>query len=106
MVEGDLGFNDKQEILISNEIAQNILKILDAHDLDKLYRKNELTFKSKKTQFEEYEISTRYFVIITSYIEQIQPDGRSGIVAIIRDMTNEHNIDQMKKDSITNVSHE
>ena len=96
MVEGVLGFNDKQEIIISNKMAQNILKILDAHDLDKLDRQNELTFKSK-TQFEEYEISTRYFVIITSYIEQIQPDGRSGIVAIIRDMTNEHNIDQMKK---------
>ncbi|MEJ7353785.1 histidine kinase dimerization/phospho-acceptor domain-containing protein, partial [Staphylococcus epidermidis] len=41
-----------------------------------------------------------------SYIERIQNDGRSGIVAIIRDMTNEHNLDQMKKDFIANVSHE
>ena len=30
----------------------------------------------------------------------------SGIVVIIRDMTNEHNLDQMKKDFIANVSHE
>lgn len=106
MVEGVLGFNDKKDIIISNKMAQNILKILDKHDLEKLDRQNELTFKTKQTQFEEYEISTRYFVIISSYIEQIQPDGRSGIVAIIRDMTNEHNIDQMKKDFIANVSHE
>lgn len=49
MVEGVLGFNDKQEIIISNKMAQNILKILDAHDLDKLDRQNELTFKSKNT---------------------------------------------------------
>ena len=54
----------------------------------------------------EIEISTRYYVFITSYINRIQPNGRSGIVVIIRDMTNEHNLDQMKKDFIANVSHE
>lgn len=106
MVEGVLGFNDKKEIILSNNMAQNIIQILDDYSLDKLDRQKELTFKDQKTQFEEYEINTRYFVIITSYIEQIQPDGTSGIVAVIRDMTNEHNMDQMKKDFIANVSHE
>lgn len=106
MVEGVLGFNDKKEIILSNDMAQNIVQILDDYSLDKLDRQKELTFKDQKTQFEEYEINTRYFVIITSYIEQIQPDGTSGIVAVIRDMTNEHNMDQMKKDFIANVSHE
>lgn len=106
MIEGVLGYNDKKEIIISNTMAQNTLQILDEHELKKLDKQNERTFKNKQTQFEEYEINTRYLVIITSYIDQIQPDGRSGIVAIIRDMTNEHNIDQMKKDFIANVSHE
>ncbi|PHK49258.1 ATP-binding protein [Staphylococcus edaphicus] len=106
MIEGVLGFNDKKEIIISNKMANTTLQMLDDFALEKLDEQNELTFKNKKTQFEVYEINTRYFVIITSYIEQIQPDGRSGIVAIIRDMTNEHNIDQMKKDFIANVSHE
>ena len=106
MVEGVLGFNDQKEIIISNKLANTILQMLDEYALEKLDEQNELTFSSKKTQFEVYEINTRYFVIITSYIEQIQPDGRSGIVAIIRDMTNEHNMDQMKKDFIANVSHE
>ncbi|MFQ3781909.1 ATP-binding protein [Staphylococcus saprophyticus] len=106
MVEGVLGFNDKKEIIISNKMANTTLQMLDDFALEKLDEQNELTFKNKKTQFEVYEINTRYFVIITSYIEQIQPDGRRGIVAIIRDMTNEHNMDQMKKDFIANVSHE
>ncbi|MGO2109367.1 ATP-binding protein [Staphylococcus equorum] len=106
MIEGVLGYNDKKEIIISNKMAQNTLQILGDHELKKLDKQNERTFKNKQTQFEEYEINTRYLVIITSYIDQIQPDGRSGIVAIIRDMTNEHNIDQMKKDFIANVSHE
>ncbi|SCT03642.1 ATP-binding protein [Staphylococcus caeli] len=106
MVEGVLGFNDRKEIIISNKVANTTLQMLDEQDLEKLDAQNELTFKNKKTQFEVYEINMRYFVIITSYIDQIQPDGRSGIVAIIRDMTNEHNMDQMKKDFIANVSHE
>lgn len=67
---------------------------------------NRKTFESKGTEFLEIEISTRYYVFITSYINRIQPNGRSGIVVIIRDMTNEHNLDQMKKDFIANVSHE
>lgn len=77
-------------------MANTTLQMLDDFALENFDEQNELTFKNK-TQFEVYEINTRYFVIITSYIEQIQPDGRSGIVAIIRDMTNEHNMDQMKK---------
>ena len=106
MVEGVVGFNESDEIILSNKVAQDTLQLLDEYAKDKLYKQREKTFESKHTQFEEYEINTRYFVIITSYIAQIQPDGRSGIVAIIRDMTNEHNIDQMKKDFIANVSHE
>ncbi len=106
MVEGVIGFNDKKEVILSNEMAQNIIQSMDKDSLAKLDAQNELTFKKKITQFEEYEINTCYFVIIMSYIKQIQPDGRSGIVAIIRDMTNEHNLDQLKKDFIANVSHE
>ena len=59
-----------------------------------------------KVQNSRKEINTRYYVFITSYINRIQPNGRNGIVVIIRDMTNEHNLDQMKKDFIANVSHE
>lgn len=106
MVEGVLGFNDKREVILSNEMARDIIHSMDEYSSEKLDQQNERTLRNKTTQFEEYEINTRYFVIIMSYIEQIQPDGRSGIVAIIRDMTNEHNLDQMKKDFIANVSHE
>ncbi|WP_306439795.1 ATP-binding protein [Staphylococcus marylandisciuri] len=106
MVEGVLGFNDNKEIILSNYMAEKILNTLDDETLNKLEKQNQRTIDEKQTQFEEYEINTRYYVIIMSYIQQIQPDGRSGVVAIIRDMTNEHNVDQMKKDFIANVSHE
>ena len=87
-------------------MAEHILKTLDDVTISQLVDQYQRTLEEQQTQFEEYEINTRYYVIIMSYIDQIQPDGRSGAVAIIRDMTNEHNLDQMKKDFIANVSHE
>lgn len=106
MIEGVLGLNDKREVILSNKMADDITKSLSAPVYKDIEKQIEKTFVSKNTEFQEYEINNKYYVIIMSYIERIQQDGRSGLVVIIRDMTNEHNIDQMKKDFIANVSHE
>ncbi|MDM7863087.1 ATP-binding protein [Staphylococcus borealis] len=106
MIEGVLGLNDKREVILSNKMADDITKSLSAPVYKDIEKKIEKTFVSKNTEFQEYEINNKYYVIIMSYIERIQQDGRSGLVVIIRDMTNEHNLDQMKKDFIANVSHE
>lgn len=106
MVEGVLGINDNRDIILSNKMADNIIRNIDDFSKETIDQQIEQTFITKGTEFQEMEINTRYYVFITSYIDRIQPDGRSGIVVIIRDMTNEHNLDQMKKDFIANVSHE
>ena len=106
MIEGVLGLNDKREVILSNKMADDIIKSIDKTVYKEIEKQIEATFVSKDTEFQEYEISNKYYVIIMSYVERIQQDGRSGIVVIIRDMTNEHNLDQMKKDFIANVSHE
>lgn len=106
MIEGVLGLNDKREVILSNKMADDITKSLSAPVYKDIEKQIEKTFVSKNTEFQEYEINNKYYVIIMSYIERIQQDGRSGLVVIIRDMTNEHNLDQMKKDFIANVSHE
>ncbi|MGA4513647.1 two-component system, OmpR family, sensor histidine kinase ResE [Staphylococcus caledonicus] len=106
MVEGVLGLNDNREIILSNKMADDIIPTIDNNTYQEIERQIEKTFKSKGTEFNEYEFNSKYYVFIMSYIERIQQDGRSGIVVIIRDMTNEHNLDQMKKDFIANVSHE
>lgn len=106
MVDGVVGINDKNEIIISNTKADYFLTKLKEHrHVDINIQKNE-TFKHKNTQFFEYELGHKYFVVISTYIESIQMDGSSGIVVIIRDMTEEHRMDQMKKDFIASVSHE
>ena len=106
MIEGVLGLNDKREVILSNKMADYIIKSIDKTVYKEIEKQIETTFVSKDTEFQEYEINNKYYVIIMSYVERIQQDGRSGIVVIIRDMTNEHNLDQMKKDFIANVSHE
>ena len=106
MIEGVLGLNDKREVILSNKMADDINKSIDKTVYKEIEKQIEATFVSKDTEFQEYEINNKYYVIIMSYVERIQQDGRSGIVVIIRDMTNEHNLDQMKKDFIANVSHE
>lgn len=106
MIEGVLGLNDKREVILSNKMADDVIKSIDKTVYKEIEKQIEATFVSKDTEFQEYEINNKYYVIIMSYVERIQQDGRSGIVVIIRDMTNEHNLDQMKKDFIANVSHE
>lgn len=106
MIEGVLGLNDKREVILSNKMADDIIKSIDKTVYKEIEKQIEATFVSKDTEFQEYEINNKYYVIIMSYVERIQQDGCSGIVVIIRDMTNEHNLDQMKKDFIANVSHE
>lgn len=106
MIEGVLGLNDKRKVILSNKMADDITKSLSAPVYKDIEKQIEKTFVLKNTEFQEYEINNKYYVIIMSYIERIQQDGRSGLVVIIRDMTNEHNLDQMKKDFIANVSHE
>ncbi|MGO2547562.1 HAMP domain-containing histidine kinase [Mammaliicoccus vitulinus] len=106
MIDGVLGINDKNEIIISNSKADAFLKeVKEYQHVDISIQRNE-TFKEKNTQFFEYEVGHKYYVVISTYIDSIQNDGSSGIVVIIRDMTEEHHMDQMKKDFIASVSHE
>ncbi|MDK8644006.1 ATP-binding protein [Staphylococcus condimenti] len=105
MVEGVLGINEKREIILSNEMAKKMAEQLRTTKKEQFTDQMDRTFKEKEIQFQDYEVNNRFYVVIMSYIEQFQPN-QSGVVAIIRDMTNEHQLDQMKKDFIANVSHE
>jgi len=106
MIGGVIGINDKNEVIISNSKADVFLNELKDFENKDMSEQRNVTFKEKNTQFFEYELGHKYYVVISTYIESIQIDGSSGIVIIIRDMTEEHHMDQMKKDFIASVSHE
>ncbi len=97
MVEGVLGINNQREIILSNKMADDIMRHIDDFSKESIEQQIEATFESQQNEYLELEINTRYYVFISSYIDRIQTNGRSGIVMVIRDMTNEHNLDQMKK---------
>lgn len=106
MIDGVIGINDKNEVIISNSKADVFLNELKEFENKDMTEQRNITFKEKNTHFFEYELGHKYYVVISTYIESIQIDGSSGIVIIIRDMTEEHHMDQMKKDFIASVSHE
>ncbi|HDI0262103.1 two-component system sensor histidine kinase SrrB [Staphylococcus aureus] len=106
MVEGVLGINESRQIILSNKMANDIMDNIDEDAKAFLLRQIEDTFKSKQTEMRDLEMNARFFVVTTSYIDKIEQGGKSGVVVTVRDMTNEHNLDQMKKDFIANVSHE
>ncbi|MBU7854976.1 two-component system sensor histidine kinase SrrB [Staphylococcus aureus] len=106
MVEGVLGINESRQIILSNKMANDIMDNIDEDAKAFLLRQIEDTFKSKQTEMRDLEMNARFFVVTTSYIDKIEQGGKSGVVVTVRDMTYEHNLDQMKKDFIANVSHE
>ncbi|EIE3743598.1 HAMP domain-containing protein [Staphylococcus pseudintermedius] len=106
MVEGVLGINHKKQIIISNALAERMLSEFNESDREMFNLQIEDTFESQKTEYREYEMNQRFYVIIMSHIKKIQTNGEGGLVAIVRDMTNEHELEQVKKDFIASVSHE
>ena len=75
MIEGVLGLNDKREVILSNKMADDIIKSIDKTVYKEIEKQIEATFVSKDTEFQEYEINNKYYVIIMSYVERIQQDG-------------------------------
>ncbi|GGI39890.1 ATP-binding protein [Mammaliicoccus stepanovicii] len=106
MIDGVVGINANNEVILSNSKADTFLNEVKEYDNITLSHQRNATFKEKNTKFYEYEVGHKYYVVISTYIDSIQNDGSSGIVVIIRDMTEEHHMDQMKKDFIASVSHE
>ena len=72
MIEGVLGLNDKREVILSNKMADDIIKSIDKTVYKEIEKQIEATFVSKDTEFQEYEINNKYYVIIMSYVERIQ----------------------------------
>ncbi|AVQ33132.1 HAMP domain-containing protein [Staphylococcus muscae] len=106
MAQGVLGINHKRHIILSNHLAHKMM--LDMNLDHKILFDTQIndTFESQKTEYREYEINQKHYAVVMSYIDQIQSNKESGLVVIIRDMTREHHMEQMKKDFIASVSHE
>lgn len=114
MVDGVITFNRDGTILITNPPAERFLhkwyfeqdgKIKSTeevpHEVMDLFQ---LAVNTEQEQVGEISMQGRYWVIIVSPL--YNKEFIRGAVAVVRDMTEERQLDKLRKDFIANVSHE
>ncbi|QHS22619.1 cell wall metabolism sensor histidine kinase WalK [Virgibacillus sp. MSP4-1] len=113
MADGVITFNRSGEMLVTNPPAERFLSLLtyengkqDSEDATPLELKSTLerVIQSEEEVTQEFHLQGRSFVVIMSPLyDQLYIRGA---VAVIRDMTEERQLDKLRKDFIANVSHE
>lgn len=114
MADGVITINKDGTILITNPPAERFLQNW-YHEQISGNRKDEpipskvmelfqLAVQTEKEQVGELSLQGHYWVVIVSPLYNNQ--NIRGAVAVIRDMTEERNLDKLRNDFIANVSHE
>lgn len=57
MIEGVLGLNDKREVILSNKMADDIIKSIDKTVYKEIEKQIEATFVSKDTEFKNMRLT-------------------------------------------------
>ncbi|WP_141652120.1 ATP-binding protein [Paraliobacillus sp. PM-2] len=112
MADGVMTFNREAEIILSNPPAQKFLNDwryesdVDSEDFlpdDILYMlKNVIHLETE--QMQEVTVQGRNWVMVMTPL--YDETKVRGVVAVIRDMTDERKMDQLREEFIANVSHE
>lgn len=114
MVDGVITFNRDGTILITNPPAERFLQDWYYEQDGKTMRSEELPSKvmelfqlavnTEKEQIGEISVQGRFWVILVSPLYNNK--FIRGAVAVVRDMTEEKQLDKLRQDFIANVSHE
>lgn len=112
MADGVITFDRRGEILVTNPPAQHFLQAWYFNhgmennqelpdEAEELFHR---VVKMEKEQMVEVEIQGRIWVIVMTPL--YDRSNVRGAVAVLRDMTEERQLDKLRKDFIANVSHE
>lgn len=114
MADGVITFSRSGSILVTNPPAERFLQIwyykqgTDSHNYDELPPEVRDLFQKavsfEKDQLAEISIQGRSWVILMSPL--YNQTYIRGAVAVLRDMTEERQLEKLRKDFIANVSHE
>ncbi len=114
MADGVITFNRDGTILITNPPAERFLQdwYFDQEEKNvntsevpsKVMELFKLAVETEKEQVGEITLQGRTWVVIVSPL--YNKDFIRGAVAVVRDMTEERQLDKLRKDFIANVSHE
>ncbi|WP_414054983.1 ATP-binding protein [Macrococcus equi] len=106
MEDGVLSFNMDLEKQLQNPKAEKFLDEITQEDTDILSQLVNKVMVSDETVYHEIATNDKHYVLIISPVKNTSHGQNNGAVAIIRDMSEEKRIDNMKQQFIANVSHE
>lgn len=106
MEDGVLSFNMHLEKQLQNPIAVKFLDDIDSHQIDELSQIVNEVMQYGDTIYHDMVAQEKHYVLIVSPVINRDLKQGNGAVVIIRDMTEERKLDQMKQMFIANVSHE
>ncbi|TDM18328.1 HAMP domain-containing protein [Macrococcoides canis] len=106
MEDGVLSFNMHLEKQLQNPMAEKFLDDINQQQIEDLSDTVNQVMQSEDTIYKEITTEDKHYVLIVSPVSNPEIKQGNGAVAIIRDMTEEKKVDQMKQMFIANVSHE
>lgn len=114
MSDGIIAFNLEGEIIHINHAAMNLLELDKSDDsFDKIFRKLNIDINIEKIVYlENWTSSEQKINLKDSYVNILfapykdENDRPAGVIAVIQDITEHVNLDNMRKEFIADVSHE
>ena len=110
MAEGVLAINNENKLIHANPIARKILN-LDENFENRFFDLSKLNIFVDYAKLEslegesELEIDNKFYKIKYAPY-RLENYSDLGIIIVFQDITKEHNLDNMRKDFVANVSHE
>ncbi|RXK19298.1 ATP-binding protein [Macrococcus sp. DPC7161] len=105
MIDGVLSFNMDLETQLENPAAKQFLEDITQDDSELLGQIVNDVILTGQTKYQEFNSPSKHYVVVVSTVKNHFKNVH-GAVAIIRDMTEEERLNQMKQQFIANVSHE
>ncbi|TDL97834.1 HAMP domain-containing protein [Macrococcus brunensis] len=106
MADGVLSYHMDLDQQLMNPKAEQFLTLISEDDKIQLEQSFEEVVKTNDSEVVEIATLNHYFVVIISPVRRAAANNQIGAVALIRDMTEEHRNDEMKKRFVADVSHE
>ncbi|TDM15482.1 ATP-binding protein [Macrococcus bovicus] len=106
MADGVLSYHMDLDEQLMNPKAAQFLAVIDEDEKRRLEEAFEEVVETNDSAVIEVATLQHYFVVIISPVRRAAANHQLGAVALIRDMTEEHRNDEMKKRFVADVSHE
>ncbi|TDM04291.1 ATP-binding protein [Macrococcus carouselicus] len=106
MADGILSYKLDIDAQLMNPMAEQFLSLISDENKQELNQTFLEVLQTNETKILQLPTQHHFFVVIVSPVRHAAMNNKNGAVALIRDMTEEHRNDEMKKRFVADVSHE